>query len=171
MQRRIKCFSRLILLSLLAALITPHWALADAPRAIELNDGSRLSGVIVDYGDGTYTIESETLGRLQLRDEQIRSIHSPESTADGAQSLGATPRDRAALSQLEQIQNRIMADPKVLPLVISLQQDPDIVALLNDPQVMQAILSGQIDTLQDHPKIHQLESNPTIQKIMRMLNQ
>jgi hypothetical protein len=63
-----------------------------------------------------------------------------------------------------------MADPKVLPLVMSLQQDPDILALLNDSQAMQAILSGQTDTLQDHPKICQLENNPTIQKIMRMLN-
>lgn len=170
MQRRIRYGSRLILLFLLAAFIAPHWVSADATRAIELNDGSRISGVIVDYGDGTYTIQSETLGRLQLRDDQIRSIHSPESTAEEAQSLGTISPGRATQSQLEQIQNRIMADPKVLPLVMSLQQDPDIVALLNDPQIIQAILSGQTDSLQNHPKIHQLESNPTIQKIMRMLN-
>jgi hypothetical protein len=50
------------------------------------------------------------------------------------------------------------------------QQDPDIVALLNDPQIMQSILSGQTDTLQNHLKIHQLGRNPTIQKIMGMLN-
>jgi hypothetical protein len=35
---------------------------------------------------------------------------------------------------------------------------------------MQAVMSGQIGVLQNNPKINQLESNPTVQSIMRSLN-
>jgi len=170
MSLRISLHSRWVLLSLIAVLITPDWVSADAARVIELSDGSRISGVIIDYGNGTYTIQSETLGRLQLRDAQIRSIHSPSQTTERSESLGPASPDPATLSQLEHIQNRIMAEPGVLPLVMSLQQDPDLLAILNDPQIMQAIMSGQITTLQNHPKFRQMESNPTIQEIMQMLN-
>ena len=170
MSLRISLHSRWVLLSLIAVLITPDWVSADAARVIELSDGSRISGVIIDYGNGTYTIQSETLGRLQLRDAQIRSIHSPSQTSERAESLAPASPDPATLSQLEHIQSRIMAEPGVLSLVMSLQQDPDLLAILNDPQIMQAIMSGQITTLQSHPKFRQMETNPTIQEIMRMLN-
>jgi len=170
MSLRIRLHSRWVLLSLIAVLITPDWVSADAARVIELSDGSRISGVIIDYGNETYTIQSETLGRLQLRDAQIRSIHSPSQTSERDESLAPASSDPATLSQLEHIQSRIMAEPELLSLVMSLQQDPDIIAILNDPQIMQAIMSGQITTLQNHPKFHQMETNPAIQEIMRMLN-
>ena len=170
MSLRIRLHSRWVLLSLIAVLITPDWVSADAVRVIELSDGSRISGVIIDYGNGTYTIQSETLGRLQLRDAQIRSIHSPSQTSEREESLAPASPDPATLSQLEHIQSQIMAEPELLSLVMSLQQDPDIIAILNDPQIMQAIMSGQITTLQNHPKFRQMETNPAIQEIMRMLN-
>ena len=171
MAQRRRLQMRLVLLSLIAALGFPHWVSADAARVIELSDGSQISGVIVDYGNGTYTIQSEALGILELRDEQIRSIHSPSQMSEQTESLNLGSPDRATLSQLEHIQNRVLAEPGVLALVMSLQQDPEVIAILNDPQIMQAIMSGQITTLQNHPKFHQLEANPTIQEIMRMLNQ
>jgi len=161
-----------VLLALMMVLAIPHLALAEAPRIIELNDGSRITGSILGYNAGVYTIESASLGRLQLRDEQIRSIRSPtsSSSSEPAGTLGSLSQNRATQGQLMQIQNRILANPEVLMLVMSLQQDPEVIALLNDPQVMQAILSGQADTLQDHPKIRQMENNPTIQKIMQILS-
>ena len=160
----------MVLLSLFAVLITPHGVSADVARVIELNDGSRVSGVIVDYANGTYTIQSESLGRLQLRDAQIRSIQAPAQAKEQAEILTPASPDTATLSQLDHIQKRIVTESDGLPLVMSLQQDPDILAILNDPQLMQAIMSGHITNLQNHPKFRQLESNPTIQEILRMLN-
>ena len=119
MSLRISLHSRWVLLSLIAVLITPDWVSADAARVIELSDGSRISGVIIDYGNGTYTIQSETLGRLQLRDAQIRSIHSPSQTSERAESLAPASPDPATLSQLEHIQSRIMAEPELLSLVVT----------------------------------------------------
>jgi len=166
--------SRMVLL-LMVALFIPHGGRADTARVIELSDGSRISGVIVDYRDGIYTIQSETLGRVQLQDAQIRSIQSATQTPRQPNSLDLAPSSSAVAGpsvsrQLEQLQTRIMAEPEVLSLVISLQQDPDLLAILNDPLIMQAIMSGHIGTLQEHPKFRQLEHNPTIQKIMQMLN-
>jgi hypothetical protein len=45
-----------------------------------------------------------------------------------------------------------------------------LIAILNDPQIMQAVMSGQIGVLQNHPKINQLQNNPTVRSIMRTLN-
>jgi len=165
-----------IVLLLMVALLIPHGGRADdAARVIELSDGSRISGVIVDYRDGIYTIQSETLGRLQLQDAQIRSIQSATQTPRQPNSLDLAPSTPAVAGpsvsrQLEQLQTRIMAEPEVLSLVMSLQQNPDLLAILNDPLIMQAIMSGHIGTLQEHPKFRQLERNPTLQKIMQMLN-
>jgi len=165
-----KLQTRLILLSLIALLSLPHWVFADATRVIELIDGSQVSGVIVEYGNGTYTVQSEVLGLLHLRDEQIRSIHSPSRTSDQTDTLNLESQDRASQSQLEHIQARILAEPDILDLVMSLQQDPDVLAILSDPQLMQAIMSGQISKLQDHQKFQAIESNPKFQKILRILD-
>jgi len=168
LRRRVQI--RLILLSLIVALNLPLWVSAGASRVIELIDGSRIFGVIVNYGEGGYTVQSEALGLLKLRDEQIRSIHSPSQTSGQAEALDLQSSDRTAQSRLEHIQTRIVADPGVLALVMSLQQDPDVLAILSDPQIMQAIMSGQVAMLQDHPKFRELESNTTFQEILRILN-
>ena len=170
MPLRRRLWSHLSRLSLIAVMALPHLASADAGRVIELSDGSKISGDIVDYSNGTYTIESESLGRLLLDDAQIRSIRSGFPGSERAEGLNSTLPVPAALTQLEQIRHRIMSNPDVLAQVMSLQQDPDLLAILNDPQVMQAVMSGQISVLQNHPKINQLESNPTVQSIMRALN-
>ncbi|MGD8958069.1 MAG: hypothetical protein PVJ03_12100 [Chromatiaceae bacterium] len=146
------------------------WASADPGRVIELTDGSRISGDIVDYSNGIYTIESESLGRLLLDDVRIRSIRSGSPGFGPPDGLDSGLPAPAALSQLEQIRHRIISNPDVLAQVMSLQQDPDLIAILNDPQIMQAVMSGQIGVLQNHPKINQLQSNPTVRSIMRTLN-
>jgi hypothetical protein len=170
MPLRKRLWSNLSLLLLIAVMTLPQWAAADPGRVIELSDGSRISGDIVDYSNGTYTIESESLGRLLLDDAQIRSIRFEFPGSERAEGLHSTLPAPAALSQLEQIRHRIMSNPDVLAQVMSLQQDPDLLTILNDPQIMQAVMSGQIGVLQNNPKINQLESNPTVQSIMRSLN-
>lgn len=171
MPLRKRLWSNPSLLLLIAVMTLPQWAAADpGSRVIELSDGSRISGDIIDYSNGTYTIESELLGKLLLDDTQIRSIRSGFPGSERAQGLHSTLPAPEALSQLDQIRHRIMSNPDVLAQVMSLQQDPDLLAILNDPQIMQAVMSGQISVLQNHPKINQLQNNPTVQSIMRTLN-
>ena len=171
MPLRKRLWSNLSLLLLLAVMTLPQWAAADpGSRVIELSDGSRISGDIIDYSNGTYTIESESLGRLLLDDAQIRSIRSGFPGSGRAEGLHSTLPAPEALSQLDQVRHRIMSNPDVLAQVMSLQQDPDLLTILNDPQIMQAVMSGQISVLQNHPKINQLQNNPTVQSIMRTLN-
>lgn len=168
MPLKISLYGRLTLLVLIALLISTPAVSTDAERVIELKDGSRISGAVIDYRNGIYTIESGILGRLQLPDAKIQSIHSPSARNKGP---GLTSFDAATLSQYEHIQNRIMVNPEVLPLVLSLQQDPGVLDILNDPEIMQAIASGQVVKLQNNPKIRRLESNPTIQEIIQVLSQ
>jgi len=162
---------RLFRWSLLAILLTPLWASADAFRVIELNDGSQLKGVIIDYANGTYTVQTDTLGRLQLQDAQIRSIHAPARTSPGVERPDPLSANSASPSRLKRLQKQLLARPDTLSQIMSLQQDPDLLAILNDPAIMQAITSGQITTLQANPKIRKLEDNPTIQEILRTFSQ
>ena len=54
---------------------------------------------------------------------------------------------------------------------MSLQQDPQVIAVLSDPTVLRAIAARDVESLQDNPKIRELEGNPIIQKILMHLNQ
>lgn len=164
-------FSQLLLLTLIAVLGNSQGLSANAERVIELNDGSRIFGVIVGYENGVYTIESQALGNVRMPDAKVRSIYSPSHPPAQAESqVGASP-DSATLSQIERYQARILEDPGALPKIMSLQQDPSIVDILNDPQIMQAIMSGDISTLQNNPKIRRLESNQTIRQLLQRFNQ
>lgn len=150
-----------------AALIAHSLLAAGSVRIIELNDGSRLSASIIGYTDGVYTVESATLGRLQLPDTNIRSIHSPDDSAQISGGGVAAEADK----QLERIQQRIMVNPGVVALVLSMRQDPAVVEILNDPELLQAIASGELERLQSDPRILRLENHPTIQEIIRTLGE
>lgn len=166
MRSHIRSIWRLVPL-LGAALIAHSLLAAGSVRIIELNDGSRLSAAIIGYTDGVYTVESATLGRLQLPDTNIRSIHSP----DGSAQISGGGVAAEAGNQLERIQQRIMVNPGVVALVLSMRQDPAVVEILNDPELMQAIASGELERLQSDPRILRLENHPTIREIIRTLGE
>jgi len=54
--------------------------------------------------------------------------------------------------------------------ILELQSDPDMQAVLNAPELMQAVQSFDLETLQNNPKIQKLMSNSTIRDIQRDVN-
>jgi len=50
---------------------------------------------------------------------------------------------------------------------MSLQNDPQIQAILNDPAIMQAIEKGDYTSLLDNDKIKALESNPQLNQVLQ----
>ena len=142
---------------------------ADSPRIIELIDGSRIAGEIVRFEHGVYTIESDSLGRLHIPDSDIRAIRSGGQMPFGQDLPPAADPGPPAVQGLTLYQSQILGDPEILSMVMTLQNDPDILAVLNDPSVMQAVAAGDFDALQHNAKILKLEDNPTIRRILDLV--
>ena len=107
------------------------------PRQIELNDGSVISGEIMAFDKGTYTIKSGTLGTLEIKDADIRAIRS-ETTNPVAQS---SPLPHLAIS----------SDPEVINAVTAgnlngLLTNPDFMKLLENKKVKE--IAQQIEQQQ-----------------------
>ena len=144
-------------------------AIADSLRIIELHDGSRITGEVLSFESGVYTIRSDTLGRLHIPDESIRAIRSDHPNAAPAASALVPLPSPSTGTQLADIQSRILADPNILTIVMSLQNDPQLLSILNDPVVMRAIAAGDLGSLQSNPKILELEGHQTIQQLFRLM--
>jgi hypothetical protein len=135
-------------------------------RVIELVDGSRISGEIVLFEHGVYSIESESLGRLHIPSSDIRAIRSSRMGSSHQLAPSSGGSERSAAMELSPYESQIVGDPAILAMVMALQNDPDVLAVLNDPSIMQAIAARDYNALQHDPKILKLENNPTIRQIL-----
>lgn len=171
MERLKRIFRHLAMLFCFMAMSAPQATLADGTRILELTDGSIISGQIISFENGVYTVASPTLGRLTLKDSEILSIRSNSSPSQLMQASPRTPNTGNSADNLADIEGRIMADPEIISMVMSLQQDPEVQAILNDPAIMQAIAARDVESLRNNPKIRRLEGNATIRKILGRLNQ
>ena len=153
-----------------AGLAMAQSAIADRLRIIELDDGSRVAGEILSLESGVYTIESDTLGRLRIPDERIRAIHSglPERYPGNQASI--TLPSPSTGNQFAELQSLILNDPNILTMVMSLQNDPQLLSILNDPVIMRAITTGDLESLQRNPKILELEDHQTIQQLFQLMS-
>ena len=134
---------------------------------ILLSDGSRIQGKILSMENGTYTVQTESMGVIRLSQQQIQSI-----SAHGASQNDATTSGGAGVGQstIQSIQSSMTSNPGIMSMIMSLQNDPDMQAVLNDPEVMAAINSFDLEKLKNHPKIIKLMQNRQIQNIQGKVN-
>ena len=130
-------------------------------REIVLKDGSVISGEVLKYDGSQYTIKSDSLGTVTLSSDQIHAIRSPSGA-----SLNSS-QSQAGFSQndISAIQRQLLSNQDILMMINSLQNDPQVQAILADPKIMQAISAGDIQTLMNDPKFTQLMNNVTIKQI------
>ena len=127
-------------------------------KEIELTDGSVIYGEIVSFSGGTFTLRSESFGTMKIEESKIRAIRSKGPVGGG--------RD-----QIQQLQQRMMSDEEVVEMILSLQNDPDVQKILQDPEIMKAVNSGDINALLSNPKFMKLLENPTIQDIRKKVTE
>jgi hypothetical protein len=103
---------------------------------IELADGSRIRGEVLSMRDGQYTVRSDTLGILTLNAAQVVLIGRADSTPSTA-----TPSTPASPSgdTLQSIQASIAGNPSLMGQILRLQSDPQMQAVLSDPEIMRAV--------------------------------
>jgi len=73
--------------------------------------------------------------------------------------------------QVEQLKERIQNDEGTMALVRALLSDPQMQALLNDPEVLRAAQAGDFGALLNNPDIMKLLTNPKMQEIGKRLQQ
>ncbi len=144
--------------------------MADRLRIIELDDGSRVAGEILSFESGVYTIESDTLGRLRIPDERIRAIRSELPQRYPGNGTSLTVPGPSMGNQFAELQSLILSDPNILTIVMSLQNDPQLLSILNDPVTMRAITTGDLESLKSDPKILELEGHQTIQQLLQLMD-
>ena len=156
---------------LVAALGLVLAAGASGSPIIKLKDGSQIQGDIQSIQDGQYTVVSPSLGTVHVAQSNIVQI----SYDGGGESRDRAETDAAGIdhvsSQAQQLQAQLAQDPEAMKSILSLQNDPQIQALLNDPQIMQAIQRGDYPSLLNNPKIQALGMVAGFNKLRRELEQ
>ena len=153
------------LLTLLALfLITHNAANAEGLVVIDLVDGTKISGKLVSFDNGVYTINSTTLGTLKIKETTVISIRSKTSVAE-------TPPDISTQNEIQSLQQRMVADEDIMKIITSLMQDPDFQEILQDETLMKAISSGDLNTLKSNPKLQTLLNKSTVKQIKESFEQ
>lgn len=85
--------------------------------------------------------------------------------ADGG-STGASPDP----AQVSEMQERILGDGEIMALVMVMQSDPEVQALLADPKVLAAVQAGDFGALLNDPRVRKLLDNPRVKEIGKRLD-
>lgn len=164
----------LLLLLLLATFVS-----ADE-RVLLLEDGSQIRGELISYAQGTYTMRTGSLGIVELSDQQVQQVTSVKSLAVKSKirpnirpeiepSVARVEAENSANSissaSIEALQSAMMSSTSIMNGITSLQSDPQVQALLADPEVLRAIQSLDFDTLSTNPKIQALMKNPKVKAL------
>ncbi len=150
--------------SIFLALIIISSGYAGADSIIELSDGSRITGEVISFDGNTWIIQSESMGRLKIDSSKVRSIRAQGSsgqTQPGSSSGGY----QVGKDEIQTMQQSIMANQEILKMIMNLHDDPEIQAILKDPEIMQAVSSGDIAALIANPKFMRLLERAEIKAI------
>jgi hypothetical protein len=144
----------------LVAILASRGALAGGAREIELRDGSIITGDVVSLSNGIFTIKSESLGTVKIEESKVNVIR-PKASSQGTGAVQNTGGEAWSL------QNKMMNDQEIMGLIQSLQNDPEFKKILEDPDVLNAVNTGDIPALMANPKFTKLLNNSTVQEIQK----
>jgi len=131
-------------------------------KEIELTDGSIITGEVLSLSSGVYTIRTVSLGTLRIDDAKVRAIR-PQGTPSSRQS--------GQSGDVKSLQDKMMSDREVMGMIQSLKDDPQFTKILEDPEIMNAVQSGDTAALMANPKFLQLLHNPTVRDIQQKVAQ
>ncbi len=163
------------LLNLLVVIFTVILFSGNATTAeILLKDGSRLTGEIKAFHNRVYTIQTKSLGSIQIPTDKIKVINYSKSqtrvTPNSVSPNSITPNNSGVdINKFKQIQQSIFTNPSILEQVQSLQNNPQIQAILKDPEIMSAISNGDYQSLMNNKKLKKLMQNSKIQAMIEQV--
>jgi hypothetical protein len=151
-----------IILTMLMA-ISICAAHAGEPAEVELVDGSVVYGEVVSLKNGIYTIKSDSMGTFVISKSKIRAIRFGSQSVN--KDVRENPQGTDKSIDVQGMQKSLLADQDIFKIILSLQDDPKIQEILNDPETMKAVQSGDIQSLMSNPKFMELLNHPKIKAI------
>jgi len=115
-------------------------------KHVTLNDGSIIHGEILSLSDGLYTLKSISLGTIKIEESKVQSI---------------TPLKNIK-KEIQTFEQKIMNNAELLNIILPLQDDPDFQKALEDPSIIEAVETGDMNALLSNPKFIKLLNNVTI---------
>lgn len=131
-----------------------------------LNDGSVIRGDIKTLQDDVYTIETDSLGTIRVRKQDVRVIDRNDEAELGPPVLSSIDESPPEQADLQAIQSRMMQIPDLFSMIEALRSDPDMQAVLSDPEILNALASGDFATLMNNPKIIALTGNAKVRDVI-----
>ncbi|MFK7956672.1 MAG: hypothetical protein AB8B96_11285 [Lysobacterales bacterium] len=131
---------------------------------VTLKDGSVVNGKVSALRNGVYTVTSQSLGSIKLAEADIESISygNRRQRSDTQQRHGSDHNQ-----EIQQIQRGLAGDSVTMSMISELQNDPQLKAILEDPDIMRAVSAGDLATLMASEKFMALMNNAGIKDITR----
>ncbi len=142
-------------------------AKAFGDQTILLTDGSVIKGQVVGASENNFVIKTQTMGTVTVEQSRVREISREGSgTTSSSQHFGQTSASLGAgnSQQFEQMQSALMSNPKIIQAIQDLLNDPEVIKLLEDPELAGAIQNGADPmSLMSNPAFMKIMSHPKIQ--------
>lgn len=164
---------RIFIILLLLVVMFFSNVFADQVREIVLSDGSVLYGNVIGIINGKYRIDADNLGVIEVDEDKIVSIRKkPESsgvTQRDISNLEITPSEptdsKTIKAGIDALKRSISNDAGTMERIGNLQNDPDFMAAINDPEIMSAVASGDVNALTSNPKFMKLLNHPVVRGV------
>ena len=93
------------------------------------------------------------------------------STPLHAEPAPAAGEPLGVCGQVQVLQQKMLGDDHSMALILSLKDDPEMQALLNDPAVLEAVQTGELTTLTANPRFMKLLDNAKVREIQKRVGQ
>lgn len=138
---------------------------------IELSDGSVINGEITAFTEGVYTINTAAFGEIKVDGSRVSKIESIESFSPGEPVSPIVQEGNLDQSKIDSYRQTLMSNPENAAIVTGLAADPRIQELAQDPEIINAAKSGDIQTLMKNEKFMSIVNSPQMQEAVRKLKQ
>ena len=147
------------------------WVVSSASHAgvvsqIKLVDGSVIQAEIISFSNGVYKLRSEMLGTLSIAEDRVQSILPNKSQISGTPAQLETA-DPLVGQKVQGLQQKLTSDPKTMEMLLDLGNDPSMIGVLNDKDLMRAIQQGNLSTVIKNPKIQKLMKSKAVGDVIQ----
>jgi hypothetical protein len=144
-------------------------AVAGEVMDFELKDGSVIHGRLESFVNGRYTIKTKSLGTMTINESKVKVIRMGDRTQTSEEA--AKPAAAPAGADVQGMVTKMQGNDDIMALINTLKDDPEMQAVINDPQVLKAISAGDYSALMANPKFMELLNNPKVLEIQKKMGQ
>ena len=164
------------------AISTPLFSGDAGLQVITLKDSSVIRARVTEMSGGFYSARSPVLGEVKIPSSEVVSIReegasAPSESAQATASTGQTTAPSAqtpAPASLESLRSTLSSKVQSLVstsagmnAVMEFTKNPDLKAVMSDPQVMQVIQNGDYNALMKSHAMKSLLDSPQTQALIQ----